>query len=139
MKEIRLKNLISLSKNYSTQREFADAIGLAPSQLGHLLSGHRGIGEKLARKIESNLRISAMSLDVPQELIKTDENLLNELVKPVEITTEELGFLNILRDLSSVQRKKMREIAINLKSENKILFSELGSRYQDGNNHHAHV
>ena len=79
--------------------------------------------------------INAMSLDIPLEKTPEDDVLINELVKPVEITVEELGLLNILRDLSSIQRNKFRELAKEWKNENKVAFSELKSRYEN----HAHA
>lgn len=53
--EIRLINLKKLESRYKTQVELAEAIDFSTGYLNHLMTGHRNIGEKTARKIESKL------------------------------------------------------------------------------------
>lgn len=64
MAEIRRQNLRELLGSYSTQQELADAIGISVQYLNQLLTGHRNIGEKTARKIEAAAKIPSLALDV---------------------------------------------------------------------------
>lgn len=67
--DIRKKNLAKLANRYETQRIFADSLDMSPAQLNHLLCGHRNIGEKLARKIENQLRLEHLFLDKPTGIL----------------------------------------------------------------------
>ena len=136
--EFRKANLKELLKSFENQREMADAIGMAPNQLNHLLTGFRGIGEKLARKIEGALRIPVGALDVSQ-VMAIESEMQSPKIEPVEVTPEELGVINLLRDLTSTQRKRLLDYAKEFKSENRTAFAELGHRYPNNNNHHAHA
>lgn len=57
-----LKRLID-ERFEGKQAEFARAINRSPSLVWQCLSGHRNIGEKLAREIESKLRLKQGWLD----------------------------------------------------------------------------
>jgi hypothetical protein len=52
LRKTRLKWLVENAYTKLQQQEFAALIETAPSQLGQWLSGHRGIGEHSARRIE---------------------------------------------------------------------------------------
>lgn len=53
MLEIRKKRLKELASQYQTQAALASALDVTPGYVNQLLIGTRGIGEKVARKIES--------------------------------------------------------------------------------------
>jgi transcriptional regulator with XRE-family HTH domain len=134
--EVRLANFKKIAGTYKTQREFADALNESAGYVNQLLHGKRGIGEKVARKIEESLRMPRGALDVEQVSTEAIE-FQSPAVAPIEVTSEELGVINLLRDLTSTQRKKLMDYAKEFKSENRVAFSELGHRYS--NNTHAHV
>lgn len=72
MSEIRRTNLYKLSLDFKRQAEFANKIELSPAYLNHILTGHRNIGEKTARKIEDKLKIPFLSLDTDKVELKTN-------------------------------------------------------------------
>ena len=51
----RRDNLKRLLADYSTQRDFGEAVGLAGSQISHILTGRREMGDEIARRIEKAL------------------------------------------------------------------------------------
>ena len=61
----RLNNLLKLISEYGSQAKLADAVGCTPSVISQLVTGHRDIGEKLARKIESGAGRPLNWLDGP--------------------------------------------------------------------------
>ena len=63
MTEIRLHNLRRIVSRYETHQAVASEAGLSGQYLNQLLSGHRNIGEKTARKIERALRLTPGELD----------------------------------------------------------------------------
>lgn len=63
MTEIRLHNLRRIVSRYETQQAVASEVGLSGQYLNQLLSGHRNLGEKTARKIERALRLTPGELD----------------------------------------------------------------------------
>jgi len=71
-----LKRLID-ERFEGKQADFARAINRSPSLVWQCLSGHRNIGEKLAREIESKLRLKKGWLD-------TDSNNFDPSGKPPE-------------------------------------------------------
>jgi hypothetical protein len=54
--EIRQLNLKKLEVYYGSQVALADILGSTPARVNHLLTGHRNIGEKVARKFELALK-----------------------------------------------------------------------------------
>lgn len=48
-------NLKRLLADYSTQRDFGEAVGLAASQISHILTGRREMGDEIGRRIEKAL------------------------------------------------------------------------------------
>lgn len=68
MKEIRRRNLEKVNSSFESQRVLADVIGIAATYLNQLLTGHRGIGEGMARKIELALKKPEYWLDCEHEL-----------------------------------------------------------------------
>lgn len=67
--EIRRNNLLEMAKGYERDVDFAEALGIATGYLSQLKMGGkpigegRNIGEKLARKLESNLGLERGRLD----------------------------------------------------------------------------
>lgn len=61
--KIRQANLRKIEGCYSSQRVLADALDWTPGFINQLLIGHRGIGEKTARKIENKLGLPHLALD----------------------------------------------------------------------------
>ena len=133
--EIRKTNLKNMLSSFKNQREMADAIGMSSGQLNHLLTGFRGIGEKLARKIELALRIPECSLDADAVNVAFSDDESKLPIESLAVTPEELGFINLLRDITSSQRKNAYEIIKDFKNQNKMVINELSHRY----NNHAHA
>ena len=65
IQKIRLLNLRYLVNQYGGQKNFANISDIGASQLNHVVGPNpiRNIGEKLARKIESNLKLDRFYLD----------------------------------------------------------------------------
>jgi len=82
--EIRVRNLRKLISEFGSQAKLADAVGCTPSVISQLITGHRDIGEKLARKIEEGAGKPALWLDGdPYALnveIGTAGNAENEII-----------------------------------------------------------
>jgi transcriptional regulator with XRE-family HTH domain len=133
--EIRLENFKKIAATYKTQREFSDVLGESTGYINQLLHGKRGIGEKVARKFEEKLRMSHLSLDVDSIQTSLNDSELKSPVEAIEVTPEELGYINLLRDLASNQRKVIIDAAKELKRSNQKVFLELSNRY----NSHAHA
>lgn len=62
--EIRRQNLRKLVDAHGTQQDFSNGIGMSVQYINQLLNGHRNIGEKTARKIESAAKIPKLTLDI---------------------------------------------------------------------------
>ena len=125
--EIRLENFKKIAATFKTQRELSDALGESTGFINQLLHGRRGIGDKVARKFEEKLRLNRLSLDVDSIPIECDE--IKNPVESIEVTPEELGIINLLRDLNSLQRQRILNSAKEFKKENAITFNELGKKY----------
>lgn len=63
MSEIRRSNLNLINSRFEKQVDFANALGMSPAYVNHLLTGFRNIGEKKAREIEKKLNLSHLELD----------------------------------------------------------------------------
>jgi transcriptional regulator with XRE-family HTH domain len=61
---MRRRNLMVLIGRYGRQQALADAAGLSVQYVNQMLSGHRNIGEKTARKIEAALQLGFGWMDV---------------------------------------------------------------------------
>lgn len=55
IREIRLENLRALRAEHPTEAAFGNFLGMAPAQVWQLLNNKRGVGDKLARKIEQRV------------------------------------------------------------------------------------
>jgi transcriptional regulator with XRE-family HTH domain len=130
--EIRLENFKKIAATFKSQRELADTLGESTGYINQLLHGKRGIGEKVARKFEEKLRMSRLSFDVdsiPASL--NDDGEFRSPVEAIEVTPEELGFINLLRDITSAQRKNAFDIVKDFKQQNRMAFAELSHRYSN--------
>ena len=56
-------NLRKLVKDHRSQANLADKVGVTASVISQLVTGHRAIGEKLARKIEQRTNKKELWLD----------------------------------------------------------------------------
>ena len=63
IQQVRLLNLRKLIAEFGSQAKLADTVGITASVISQLVTGHRDIGEKLARKIESGSGRPALWLD----------------------------------------------------------------------------
>lgn len=72
MSDIRLTQLRKLVEKYGSQRELAGALNIAPNQISQWINGNRSIGEKLARRIESNLKLPYGWMDGREAINKPD-------------------------------------------------------------------
>lgn len=69
IKEIRRRNFeraIGLPRKHGDISVFAEQYDLEPSWISQILTGHRPLGEKAARKMESKLGMVQGALDIPQ-------------------------------------------------------------------------
>lgn len=73
IKGIRRENLRRLRKKDENQREQADRLGISPAYLSQIMTGHRDLGEKVAREIEVQIGLPPFWLDQPHG--RTDEGL----------------------------------------------------------------
>lgn len=67
--EFRRENLALLIEKYSNgmQREFADKTGLAPAHVSQIVTCVRNMGDAIARRIETSLRLPPGSVDYPPD------------------------------------------------------------------------
>jgi hypothetical protein len=135
--EIRRQNLLKIADAYEKQCDLADAIGFTAGYASHLLTGHKTIGEKVARKIEGKLGLATHSLDVDADSSDGVENAVLDGLNTVKVAPDELCLLNLLRDLTPKQRKRLIESAKEFKNENMENYFELKSRYDSHTNAHA--
>lgn len=70
VQDIRLENFKAIANRCESQRELSDKLDYTPGYINQLLLGKRNIGEKVARKIESSLRIPKGSLDIDRSAIE---------------------------------------------------------------------
>jgi transcriptional regulator with XRE-family HTH domain len=90
MADIRRRNLQLLVDKYESQQEVADIVKISPQYLSQLLSGHRNIGEKTARKIEAAVKIPRLTLDIEPGMSESSNvDLSRSPAPPVK-----LGFRN---------------------------------------------
>lgn len=67
--EFRRENLALLIERYSNgmQREFADKTGLAPAHVSQIVTCVRNMGDAIARRIETSLKLPPGSIDYPPD------------------------------------------------------------------------
>lgn len=83
MDSIRKKNIERIAERLGSKKAAAEALSgehgyIAPSIISNIISGRRGLGERMARKMEKNMGLPAGSLDQEEfaanipEMKKTD-------------------------------------------------------------------
>lgn len=67
IKETRREHVVALigRPDVGTQKAFAERTGFEPGYVSHLVTGHRGIGDKVARKIEVAFKLPEGAMDLP--------------------------------------------------------------------------
>lgn len=101
-------NLV-LSQYGGKQVRLAEALDAPPPFINHLLSGHRGMGEEVARKYERKLALPAYWFDAG---VEDDDNPRSELhalldLVPADETEEIKVFLEmIIRRLRRTQERQ---------------------------------
>jgi transcriptional regulator with XRE-family HTH domain len=101
----RRENLKSLLHQYKTQRAMSEAIGLAVAQISHILNGEREMGDNIARRIESALRMPLcwMDRDPSSDAIGCDVSMM--------LPADESALLSDYHRLSEKHREMLRETA----------------------------
>ena len=99
----RVNNLRRLIAEYGSQAKLADAVGCTPSVISQLVTGHREIGEKLARKIEEGAGLQPLWLDMPQSAAAEPQskNQSGITLKELWESTSPEERAEFLRDLAS--------------------------------------
>jgi transcriptional regulator with XRE-family HTH domain len=109
----RVDNLRKLIAEYGSQAKLADAVGCTPSVISQLMTGHREVGEKLARKIESGAGRPPLWLDKPQGTSGSDmkdDNASSDnqsfIQKYRKISDEDREMLDVLMDTMAARNAK---------------------------------
>jgi transcriptional regulator with XRE-family HTH domain len=97
--DIRRENLRRLIEKLGGAVQLAEEIGKSPSFVSHLKTGHRSIGEKVARQIEQKLNQPLYSLDRDSTSCSSREDLEVLIQTMDDVKLGEL--LNYARFLSS--------------------------------------
>lgn len=66
IKTIRRNNLRALISRYGTQKRLADAASLSVAHVSHMNTGHRAVGDKIARQIEQHLDLAFGWMDAAE-------------------------------------------------------------------------
>jgi transcriptional regulator with XRE-family HTH domain len=64
MSEIRQINFQKAVNSYPSQEAIADILGVTPGYISQLITGHRAMGEKTARKFEKKLKLPINTFDI---------------------------------------------------------------------------
>ncbi|MDA9090776.1 helix-turn-helix domain-containing protein [Porticoccaceae bacterium] len=101
---IRVQNLRELIAEFGSQAKLADAVGCTASVISQLVTGHRDVGEKLARKIEKGASKPPLWLDSLQHSGVAEPLALYQgsvSLKELWESTSEEERAEFLRDLAS--------------------------------------
>lgn len=71
-KTIRRNNLRLLRDQYDSQKAFAEAVRMDPGHVSQINTGHRQMGDKVARDIETVLHLPFGWMDTPQHKFQQD-------------------------------------------------------------------
>ena len=69
--QARVKNLIKLINEYGTQAKLAEVTGFDASFISQLKTGHRPMGEKVARSIEASTGRPPLWMDTPGDSVES--------------------------------------------------------------------
>lgn len=84
-KDLRRERFIELIDLFGSQVNLADRLDLAPSYVWQLKTGERGIGDRLARKIEETMGWPLGQMDTPREKPVVDGPRLHEPYREIQI------------------------------------------------------
>ncbi len=101
---MRKRNLLVLVGRYGRQQALADAVGLSVQYINQMLSGHRSIGEKTARKIEAALQLPFGWMDVDSSGADTNTVKAVSESEVVEVSKDVLRLARAIQSLSADQR-----------------------------------
>lgn len=68
IKTIRRNNLRALIQQHGTQKKLADAAALSVAHVSHMNTGHRAVGDKIARHIEQQLGLPFGWMDAAEHV-----------------------------------------------------------------------
>lgn len=112
----RRKRLNILLERYGKQVVLAEALDAPPTFINHLLTGHRGMGEEVARKYERKLSLPAYWFDADAE---DENNPRNELHALLDLVSEDdIDELKVLLEMTvrRSRRTQGRQKPISRKS-----------------------
>ena len=110
--QIRIESLLKLRINYSTDAEFAEAAGIAPSFFGQIKRGERNIGEKLARKIEQELGLETLALDSSdRSFVREPETTYGKGVSKFEPKARRLGRYSNVEHIDQSDTVKIQHLS----------------------------
>lgn len=114
LQDTRAKNLKTLIAEAGSQAKLADRIGVSASVVSQLSTGHRSIGEKLARKIETSTGRPLLWLDQGEvvEQPESKRQAFQELLDTA--TTEELR--EMVGDLEKLKPDQVNAIKTMIKT-----------------------
>ena len=104
---MRKRNLLVLVGRYGRQQALADAAGLSVQYINQMLSGHRSIGEKTARKIEAALQLALGWMDVDSSIVADTPSDTLKLVADTEVfevSKDTMRLARAIQSLSADQR-----------------------------------
>ena len=117
--DMRKRNLSVLVRRYGRQQALADAVGLSVQYINQMLSGHRTIGEKTARKIEKGLCLVPGWMDADSDS-DSDTAALGDMVKVaanddvVEVSRESLALLRMIDSLPEKEQAILQALVDSL-------------------------
>jgi transcriptional regulator with XRE-family HTH domain len=107
IKEIRRYHFQRLLEGFSTQQQFAEVIGVAQGQISLVVSGHRQIGDRVARRIETNMGLPNGYLDHTEQTGTVDPEILLKQV----LSSDQMILLKDYIRASPKHREMVREMA----------------------------
>lgn len=111
IQKIRIRNLKNLIDKAKSQAKLADTIGVTASVISQLATGHRPLGEKLARKIELAAGRNPLWLDQDHDQDPADRQKQRDEVQALleASTAEELR--ELLDDLNQLDETQLATVA----------------------------
>ncbi|MDQ5908313.1 MAG: family transcriptional regulator [Pseudomonadota bacterium] len=113
VQDTRRDHLRRLMQGYSSQRQFADAMGLSASYINQILTGVREMGGLVSRRIETALGLPEGYFDTPLSppANASGDEAGSASLEQMLIPTHELKLLADYRRLSKQHQKMLRETA----------------------------
>lgn len=101
----RKTNLIKILGKFDSQRDFAEFIGIDPSQISQYVNGTRNLGEKTARRIEIKLGLAPYWFDTNQdpeapEILRPQEDRSTYYRKIDAMSKDDLATLDVLMSIA---------------------------------------